>query len=114
MDTPEARAVYQAIRAARAPEAAAKIGRAAQRQQPKAVRADWEAVKEGVMLDALRAKFSRHAAARAMLLSTGDATLVEDSPHDPVWGIGRDGTGTNRLGFLLQQLRKELRQSALQ
>lgn len=86
------------------PKAAAKTGR--RRDLP--VRPDWEKVKEDYMLEALRAKFSQHYNLREKLLSTGDAFIVEDSPIDYYWGIGKDGRGLNRLGHLLIQVRKEL------
>ena len=108
MDTAEARAIFAAVRAAPSPEAAAKLGRTAQRGSPGAVRADWERVKVDVMRTALRAKFTQHAAARELLLSTGRARLVENSPNDYVWGNGRDGSGSNLLGVILAELRDEL------
>lgn len=72
------------------------------------LRPDWEAVKESVMLRALRAKFEQNAPLRATLLSTGDAVLKEAAPRDYHWGIGRTGSGKNRLGVLLMQVRSEL------
>ncbi len=72
------------------------------------LREDWEAVKEEVMLYALRRKFE-HPVLRELLLSTGDAHIIEDSPWDAYWGCGKDGTGKNRLGVLLMELREEYR-----
>lgn len=46
------------------------------------------------MFEALEAKF-RDEAMRNLLLSTGDKTIVEDSPHDSYWGCGSDGKGQN-------------------
>ncbi len=40
---------------------------------------------------------------------TGDEPLLEDSPEDFLWGTGRDGSGQNRLGVLLMELRAQLR-----
>ena len=73
------------------------------------LRHDWESVKEQVMMDALRAKFTQHDDLKAILLGTGDATLVEHTANDSYWGDGGDGSGKNRLGHLLMQLRAELR-----
>ena len=56
----------------------------------------------------LRAKFADEQL-RALLLSTGDARLVENNKHDSYWGIG-DGHGANHLGRLLMKLRAELLQ----
>jgi predicted NAD-dependent protein-ADP-ribosyltransferase YbiA (DUF1768 family) len=49
-----------------------------------------------------------HPAAAALLRSTGDAEVVEDSPHDAVWGVGRNGDGTNLLGKTFMALRDEM------
>jgi N-glycosidase YbiA len=95
----------EAIRRATTPRVAATLGR--DRRQP--LRADWEAVKEDVMLTALRAKFTQHPALRARLLATGDARLVEHTANDAYWGDGGDGSGRNRLGALLMRVRDELR-----
>src|SRR5579883_2205111 len=64
---------YEAVRLAPTPSAAAAIGR--DRQRP--VRADWEQVKDAVMLTALTAKFTTHADIQAVLLSTDERALVE-------------------------------------
>ena len=80
---------------------AARMGR--DRKRP--LRRDWEAVKEGVVLDALRAKFTRHADLRELLRGAGDALLVERTANDDYWGDGGDGSGKNRLGQLLMRLR---------
>ncbi|BEV10810.1 hypothetical protein ATDW_13060 [Asticcacaulis sp. DW145] len=70
---------------------------------------DWDERRDMVMLAALRQKFSTHYKLKALLLSTGDEELAEASPHDFYWGIGGDGSGQNRLGQLLMQVRAELR-----
>lgn len=98
-----------AIRTAPSPEAAARLGRMTQRLCPKLVRSDWDLVKIDIMRVAVWAKFEQHMSVRSLLLSTGDAELVEASPNDYVWGTGLDGTGKNLLGILLQSVRDELR-----
>jgi diaminohydroxyphosphoribosylaminopyrimidine deaminase/5-amino-6-(5-phosphoribosylamino)uracil reductase len=105
---PDAQELVASIAAAPSPEEAARIGRRAERTQQHLLRPDWPAAKVGAMLTALRAKFSQHAAPRAMLLATGDADLVEGSPHDHFWGAGFSGRGRNQLGRLLQQVRAEV------
>jgi N-glycosidase YbiA len=64
------------------------------------------------MLYALRLKF-KTPAARDLLISTNDRPLVESSPYDYYWAAGQDGTGQNRLGHLLMQVRAELTQHAV-
>lgn len=71
-------------------------------------RADWNDVRDDVMLVALRAKFTQHADLCARLLATGDAPLAEHTTNDFYWGDGGDGSGRNRLGEMLMQVRSEL------
>jgi hypothetical protein len=84
---------------------AARMGRS--RQRP--LRPDWESVKDGIMRDALRAKFTQHETLRDLLLATGDAKIVEHKARDRYWADGGDGSGLNRLGQLLMEVRDELR-----
>jgi hypothetical protein len=72
------------------------------------LRPDWEQIKIGVMEDLVRQKFSV-APLRAMLLSTGDAELVEGNDwSDFFWGVC-DGKGRNEMGKILMRIRAELR-----
>jgi N-glycosidase YbiA len=95
----------EAIRLAPSPMIAARMGR--DRKRP--LRPDWEAAKDGIMHEAVRAKFTQHPDLRAALLATGDATIVERTERDRYWGDGGDGRGRNRLGQILMQVREELR-----
>jgi ribA/ribD-fused uncharacterized protein len=93
------------VRKANKPMLAASMGR--DRKRP--LRRDWEGVKDQVMLDAVRAKFTQHEELKATLLATGDAKLVEHTVNDRYWGDGGDGSGKNRLGEILMRVREELR-----
>lgn len=73
-------------------------------------RDDWEKVKEDVMYVGLVAKFKSCQRYRDLLLATEDNPIREMSPYDYYWGNGANGTGRNRLGFLLCKLRDEIRQ----
>jgi N-glycosidase YbiA len=77
------------------------------------LRPDWEAVKDSVMYRVLRAKFGQHPALQAQLLATGNAVLIEHTRNDRYWADGGDGSGQNKLGLLLMQVRAELRGEAL-
>jgi ribA/ribD-fused uncharacterized protein len=68
-----------------------------------------EEVKDGVMKKALIAKFTQHPKLKRLLLSTGDKTLVEHTVNDSYWGDGGDGSGKNKLGLLLMEVREEIR-----
>ena len=95
----------EAIRLQRSPMIAARMGRS--RKRP--LRADWEQVKDGIMRDAVWAKFSQHEALRELLLSTGDAQIVEHTKKDRYWGDGGDGSGLNKLGKILMDVREALK-----
>lgn len=73
------------------------------------LRPDWDDVKDRVMKECCIAKFTQHADLKKLLLETGDAELIEDSPVDWYWGCGKDGTGKNMLGKILMEIRAELR-----
>ena len=94
----------EAIRKANSPMIAARMGR----DRKKKLRRDWESVKVAVMREAVLAKFEQHADLRALLLSTGDAKLVEHTENDDYWGDGGDGSGRNMLGQLLMEVRRQL------
>ncbi|MFN8480108.1 MAG: NADAR family protein [Kouleothrix sp.] len=93
------------IRHAASPMEAATLGR--DRRFP--IRPDWESIKDDIMYDAVRAKFTQHQAIRDQLLATGDAYLIEHTANDRYWADGGDGTGKNRLGQILMRVREELR-----
>ena len=80
---------------------AARMGRDRKRK----LRRDWESAKLNVMREALLAKFTQHDELRELLLSTGDAKIVEHTENDSFWGDGGDGTGKNMLGQLLMATR---------
>jgi ribA/ribD-fused uncharacterized protein len=57
------------------------------------------------MLTLVRAKFAQHSDLKRLLLEAGDCPLAEASPFDSFWGIGKTGTGANKLGKILMQVR---------
>src|SRR5262249_35458921 len=68
--------------------------------------------KDEAMRRARRAKSLAHSELAALLLGTGTRQLVENAPSDEYWGCGRTGSGKNRLGFLLMELRETLKAEA--
>ena len=75
----------------------------------------WSQTKFDRMRAVLRAKFTQHDDLRELLLSTGDARLVEsatvDNPVNRLWGEV-NGVGSNMLGVMLMELREDLRNGA--
>ena len=92
------------IRKEKSPMVAARLGR----DRKQKLRKDWESVKNNVMKKALTAKFTQHKDLKILLLSTGDAKLIEHTENDAYWGDGGDGHGKNWLGLLLMQIRFDL------
>jgi ribA/ribD-fused uncharacterized protein len=73
------------------------------------MRPDWDAVKDEIMYRAVRRKFELHPVLRQLLLATGDEEIAEATLTDYYWGIGRDGTGQNMLGKIIERIRADLR-----
>lgn len=78
------------------------------RDRARPLRPDWDEVRDEVMFRALEAKFTQHEELLELLLETGDRELVEHTCNDSYWADGGDGSGENRLGILLMQLREQL------
>lgn len=102
---------YLKIAEAKSPGDAKRFGRQCE------LRLDWEDIKEQVMLDALRKKFTiPHL--RQALLNTGYELLEEGNTwHDNYWGNCHCPKcekiiGQNKLGKLLMQIRKEILEDA--
>jgi hypothetical protein len=81
---------------------------------------EWNEKRDQVMAIALKAKFMQHADLKAKLLSTGDKIIGEANARDKYWSIGTGASqdkakkpskwpGTNRLGQLLMDLRRDLK-----
>jgi hypothetical protein len=73
------------------------------------LRPDWEQVKDQVMEDVVRDKFTQNEQLGKLLLATGDADLIEGNDwNDTYWGVSH-GVGQNKLGKILMKIRKELK-----
>lgn len=73
------------------------------------LRPDWEIVKDSIMEEALRKKFSNPELRKA-LLNTGDEYLEEGNTWgDQYWGVC-NGVGKNTLGKLLMKIRQEIKE----
>lgn len=73
------------------------------------LRSDWEEIKDDVMLEVVRCKFTQNRILYQKLLDTGVQELVEGNWWgDTYWGVYR-GHGQNKLGKILMQVRQEIR-----
>ena len=79
----------------------------------------WDDVKRDIVYKGNYYKFTQNNKLKEILLSTKNKVLVEASPYDKIWGIGRDVTypnvednstwqGTNYLGYELTRLKFKL------
>lgn len=85
------------------PSSAKKLGRRVQ------LRNDWEDVKDEVMYEICKAKFSQNELLKVKLIETGDKYLEEGNTWgDKIWGTV-NGVGENKLGKILMRVREELR-----
>ena len=81
------------------------------------LRDDWEQVKDGIMLDLTRLKFTTHSDLRHKLVATMGRELIEGNHwHDQYWGVcngqckqgPHEPYGLNKLGQILMKVRDEL------
>ncbi|MER6096591.1 NADAR family protein [Streptomyces sp. NPDC001728] len=93
---------------ARIAVATAETGAKAQTLAARATRREgWDRTRTAVMTRLLRTKYEQHADLAAVLLGTGDATLVYDDADSDFWG-DNGGRGRNWMGRLLELVRSEL------
>ena len=79
----------------------------------------WDKVKRDIVYKGNYYKFTQNEKLKEILLSTENKVLVEASPYDKIWGIGRDvdypkveqkstWLGTNYLGYELTRVKFKL------
>jgi hypothetical protein len=84
---------------------AAQLGRSRKERILK----NWDNIKQNVMYEAIKAKFTQHSDLTQLLLNTKDAKIIEHTENDNYWGDGGDGKGKNMLGKILMKVREELK-----
>ena len=67
------------------------------------LRDNWEILKQDIMLEIVRSKFSQHDDIRQLLTETGLRIIIKCSKRISFWNI----TSENRMGKLLQKVRNE-------
>jgi ribA/ribD-fused uncharacterized protein len=95
------------IRNANSPMMAAQLGR----NRKERILKNWDNIKQNVMYDAVKAKFTQHSDLTQLLLDTKDAKIIEHTENDDYWGDGGDGKGKNMLGKILMKVREELKRN---
>jgi ribA/ribD-fused uncharacterized protein len=72
------------------------------------LRHDWENIKDDIMYQVVKAKFTQNEDLKERLLATGEEHLEEGNTWgDKYWGVC-NGVGKNRLGKILMKVRDEL------
>ena len=111
-------ALFEKIRLSKSPRIARNLG---QTKHP-SFRNDWNYIKDNIMKKAILFKFTKSKDAEKfwkgeesncdlalhLLKDSEGAILIEESLKDSYWGIGKDGKGSNKLGYFLMELRDNL------
>ncbi len=92
------------IKNADSPMKSAELGRS---RKVKIVK-NWDKIKDNVMYDAVKTKFTQYEELAELLKSTKDAKIIEHTENDNYWGDGGNGSGLNKLGKILMKVRKFL------
>ena len=73
-----------------------------------AFRQDWATLQYFFGLKVVNAKFKDNEGLKHSLVATGKRKLVYEN-SDPFWGTGPDGQGQNKLGEVLENVRKRMK-----
>ncbi|CAM3918298.1 MULTISPECIES: NADAR family protein [Flavobacterium] len=87
------------------PMKAAELGRSRKEK----IKMNWDNLKDNVMYEVIKAKFTQYEELRVLLAETNEAIIIEHTENDNYWGDGGDGKGKNRLGKILMKVREELK-----
>lgn len=75
------------------------------------LRPDWDQVKDQIMYEIVKEKFTRNIYLGARLVSTGNIPIIEGNYwNDTYWGVCK-GKGQNKLGKIIMRVRDELKQT---
>jgi len=89
------------ILAAKSPQAVKEIADAHKADQSTA----WMVEKVSVMEEILKAKAGQHPDVVMILKKTGGREIIENSPIDSFWGIGKNRDGQNMVGKIWMKIR---------
>jgi ribA/ribD-fused uncharacterized protein len=94
------------IQNAISPQKATELGRS---RKMKIVK-NWDKIKDNIMYDVVKAKFTQYDELKELLLSTQNAKIIEHTENDAYWGDNGDGSGLNKLGKILMKVREFLQE----
>lgn len=78
------------------------------RDRSNPLRKDWDKIKDNVMKKAVLEKFKQNDEIKKILLHTKDRKIIEHTSNDFYWADGGDGSGKNKLGIILMEVRDSL------
>lgn len=70
------------------------------------LRKDWESVKDQIMYEIVKAKFSQNEDFKALLLQVKEPIVEDNTWNDTYWGVC-NGIGKNKLGKILEKIKAE-------
>ena len=86
-------------------------GQSKRKGQSILIRSDWNKIKDSIMLEVCKAKFSQNQSLTHDLLKTDGYFLIEGNNwSDFYWGVC-NGKGKNKLGNILMKIREELKEN---
>ncbi|MBB6460131.1 NADAR family protein [Flammeovirga kamogawensis] len=94
------------IRLSNSPKIASDLGQ----NRSYSLKKSWEFDKINYMYAGVKSKFDFNEELQKKLIETDDKLLIENSPYDNYWGIGKDGLGQNQLGTILMRVREKYKQ----
>jgi ribA/ribD-fused uncharacterized protein len=69
---------------------------------------NWDSIRIEIMYNAVLAKFSQNPEIAELLINTKNCPIIEHTENDSFWADGGNGTGLNKLGEIIMQVRREL------
>ena len=72
------------------------------------LRNDWESIKDLVMYEVVKAKFSQNEDFKALLLQVKEPIVEDNTWNDTYWGVC-NGVGQNKLGKILEKIKMEFK-----
>jgi N-glycosidase YbiA len=78
------------------------------RENDSKVDTSWHNQKLKIMYEIIKAKVTQNEDVLQQLEKSDGKKIVENSPWDSFWGVGKDGKGENHLGKIWMKIREEI------
>lgn len=74
---------------------------------------DFKQIKNQVMFEGILEKFRQNREIAYKLIATGNESIAEATIDEYYWGIGKDKTGENNIGKIIEKVRTKLKEEIL-